>query len=183
MTGEVPEHSKTDDYLNKVYSAVDTIKRQILFTRDYKDLGEQSPEWYNVGKIVEEVCSPGSFGDLIFVNEVMNLEIYADPLFEKVIFNLLDNAVKHGEKITTIKFNSEETPDGMNLICEDDGVGIPEEFKEKIFKRQYYKNTGLGLFLSREILSITGISIKETGAPGKGARFEIIIPKNMYRFI
>jgi len=38
------------------------------------------------------------------------------------------------------------------------------------------------LFLSQEILSITGITITETGEPGKGARFEITVPKGAYRF-
>jgi signal transduction histidine kinase len=45
------------------------------------------------------------------------------------------------------------------------------------------KNTGLGLFLSREILAITGITITENGTPGKGARFEITVPEGMYRFV
>jgi len=183
MSGEVPEDSKTDEYLTKINGAVDTIKRQILFTKDYKDLGNQEPKWYNVGKIIENVSEINTFGELKVENEVMNLEIYVDPLFEKVIFNLFDNAVKHGEKITTIKFTSEETPEGLNLICEDDGVGVPVDVKEKIFNRQYYKNTGLGLFLSREILGITGLSISETGTPGKGARFEIIVPNTMYRLV
>jgi hypothetical protein len=41
----------------------------------------------------------------------------------------------------------------------------------------------MGLFLAREILSITSITIRETGEPGKGARFEIFVPKSAYRFI
>jgi signal transduction histidine kinase len=60
-------------------------------------------------------------------------------------------------------------------------VGIPEGAKERIFKREYYRNTGYGLFLSGEILSITGLSIRETGEPEKGARFEIVAPKGVYR--
>jgi len=40
----------------------------------------------------------------------------------------------------------------------------------------------MGLFLSREILSITGITIKEAGEPGKGARFEMTVPKGAWRF-
>jgi len=44
-------------------------------------------------------------------------------------------------------------------------------------------NTGLGMFLAREILSLTGIMIKETGVPGKGARFEIKVPNGMYRIL
>jgi K+-sensing histidine kinase KdpD len=39
------------------------------------------------------------------------------------------------------------------------------------------KHTGFGLYLMREILDITGITITETGEPGKGARFEMVVPK------
>ena len=49
--------------------------------------------------------------------------------------------------------------------------------------RGFGEHTGLGLFLSREILSITGITIAETSEPGKGARFEMIVPKGAYRFV
>jgi signal transduction histidine kinase len=68
-------------------------------------------------------------------------------------------------------------------VCEDDGVGIPADAKEKIFNRQYFTPSGLAMYISREILSITGISIRETGTPGNGARFEMRVPKGMYRFI
>jgi signal transduction histidine kinase len=71
---------------------------------------------------------------------------------------------------------------GLTLIFEDDRAGIPNGEKEKIFQRGFGKNTGLGLFLCREILSITGITIKETGEPGKGERFEIVVPQGFYRF-
>ena len=74
------------------------------------------------------------------------------------------------------------TDNGRLVITfEDDGVGIPAEFKTKIFNREYFKHTGFGLNLSREILEITGITITETGEPGKGARFEIRVPEGKYR--
>ena len=80
-------------------------------------------------------------------------EVFADPLITRVCYNLMDNAVRCGGKITTIRFSGEErgTSD-YHIVCEDDGVGIPDEKKEKIFERGYGKNTGMGLFLSREIL-------------------------------
>jgi len=56
---------------------------------------------------------------------------------------------------------------------------VPPENKELIFKRGFGSNTGLGLFLTREILAITGIEIAETGV--KGARFEIRVPQGRYR--
>ena len=53
--------------------------------------------------------------------------------------------------------------------------------KEKIFERGLGKNTGTGMALSREIHDITGITIRETGEPGKGARFEMVVPKGAWR--
>ena len=108
-------------------------------------------------------------------------EVFADPLIAKVFYNLMDNAVRYGGKITTILFTVQESGDDCQIVCEDDGEGVPTEEKEKIFDRGFGKNTGLGLALSREILSLTGITIRETGEPGKGARFEMTVPKGMWR--
>jgi len=68
------------------------------------------------------------------------------------------------------------------VIYKDNGEGIPVEYKEAIFERKFFKHTGFGLFLSRTILGITGMKIRETGEPGKGAKFEIIVPMGAYRF-
>jgi signal transduction histidine kinase len=56
-----------------------------------------------------------------------------------------------------------------------------DEDKKKLFRKGFGKHTGLGLFLSREILAITGITIAENGIPGKGARFEITVPDGNHR--
>jgi signal transduction histidine kinase len=69
------------------------------------------------------------------------------------------------------------------LIVEDNGSGIPAILKKQIFERGFGKNTGFGLFLIREILAITGLSIEETGTEGKGARFEIRLPPGSWRSI
>ena len=107
--------------------------------------------------------------------------MFADPLIVKVFYNLMDNAVRYGGKITTIWFSVKERGGDQILICEDDGEGVVADEKVKIFERGFGKNTGMGLALSREILDITGIAIKETGEPGKGARFEMTVPGGMWR--
>jgi signal transduction histidine kinase len=99
----------------------------------------------------------------------------------KVFYNLMDNAVRHGGKITAIRFFMQERDGTHIIVCEDDGDGVPAEEKEYIFNRGFGKNTGLGLALSREILLITGITIVENGEPGKGARFEMTVPTGCYR--
>ncbi|MCX6690607.1 MAG: HAMP domain-containing sensor histidine kinase, partial [Methanoregula sp.] len=110
-------------------------------------------------------------------------EVYADPLFLKVFYNLIDNALRYGGAgMKTIRVSSQESDACLTIICEDDGIGITEEEKKRLFTRGFGKNTGLGLFLSLEILAITGITITENGTPSKGARFEIKVPKGAYRF-
>jgi signal transduction histidine kinase len=69
----------------------------------------------------------------------------------------------------------------MVLVVEDNGGGVPADEKIKIFERGYGKNTGWGLFLVREILAVTWMTIAETGTPGKGARFEIHMPQGTFR--
>ncbi|MBP9009561.1 MAG: sensor histidine kinase, partial [Methanospirillum sp.] len=83
--------------------------------------------------------------------------------------------------VTTISISTRKDGDRLVILVEDDGAGIADDEKERIFERGYGKNTGLGLFLAREILAITGISISETGVPGKGARFEITVPEGRWR--
>ena len=88
----------------------------------------------------------------------------------------MDNALRYGKNITTIKFYFTISDKGLSLICEDDGVGIPEDYKQYIFDRGVGQNTGMGLFISREILGITRIEIEENGVFGEGARFEMLYP-------
>ena len=83
--------------------------------------------------------------------------------------------------MTRISLSSKQEPSGFTLIYEDDGIGIPDKDKKRIFERGVGKNTGLGLFLVREILSITGMTIDETGVFGNGARFEIHVPASDIR--
>jgi signal transduction histidine kinase len=85
-------------------------------------------------------------------------------------------------EVSRITFSSLIQKDHITIVCQDNGKGIPEPYKEAIFNRQHFENTGFGLFLSREILGITGLSIHETGEPDKGGRFEITVPQGYFRF-
>jgi PAS domain S-box-containing protein len=159
------------------------IQRQIAFTKEYQEVGVNLPVWQNVRDVVRRGLLNFEKSGLKFVIDLENIEIFADPLLEKVFYNLVDNAIRYGETVTTVRFYLVDSESGLSIICEDDGAGIPDNFKNAIFKRGVGKNTGMGLFLSREILSITKIGITENGIPGKGARFEISIPRGTYRFV
>jgi len=169
-------------FMDLILNAAHHIERQIAFTRDYQDIGVHSPTWQDVGDVIFQSVKIHNLAQIQVFNEISGIEIYADPLIGKVFFNLIDNAKRYGEKITQIRLYGSVENDQYIIVCEDDGVGIPEEFKLKIFKREYYKHTGFGLNLSREILDITGISILENGIFGTGARFEIVVPKGGWRY-
>lgn len=111
------------------------------------------------------------------------LEVFADPLLEKVFYNLIDNALRYGgEQMTAIRMTALEENQNLVIAVKDDGNGISDEDKKHLFNKGFGRHTGLGLFLSREILSITGITITETGVPGKGAQFEMTVPDGAWRF-
>ena len=109
-------------------------------------------------------------------------EIYADPLLGRVFFNLFDNTRQHGGEATRISIAHHPSGTGLIITVADNGAGISPDDKLHLFERGFGKHTGLGLFLSREILAITGISISETGIPNEGARFELVVPAGAFRF-
>jgi PAS domain S-box-containing protein len=171
------------EFITKEQQAADTIEQQITFTRDYKDLGVSAPAWQNVNTCIRKAMVALPMRTVNIVLDPADPYVYADPLFQKVFYNLIDNALRYGgNQIKAICILSKESDRGLTIVCEDDGVGIKDEDKKRLFTRGFGKDTGLGLFLSREILAITGITITETGIPGNGARFEITVPKGAYRF-
>jgi signal transduction histidine kinase len=161
---------------------IDAIHAQILFSRDYQKIGVESPQWQNISQMIQRACLTLKIPSLSIADSCNALEIYADPLLEKVFYNLVENAVRYAGQNPKIRFFTQEDPGRLLLICADNGPGVPEENKEKIFMRGFGKNTGLGLFLIRDILAMTDISIRENGTWGKGSRFEIAVPREAYRY-
>jgi PAS domain S-box-containing protein len=169
------------EQLKKIEQVTELIQKQIRFTRDYQTIGENAPQWQDIGITIDNAVGGLDLKGIRIERDLDGLEIFADYLLEKVFYNLVENSVRHGEKATVIRFSYRKDGDELVILCEDDGVGIPDGAKERIFRREYYRNTGYGLFLSGEILSITGLSIRETGVPDRGARFEIRAPKGTWR--
>ncbi len=176
------DRDQLTNFLGRMDLIADTIERQIEFTRLYEDMGVKAPIWQNIDALVRNAASSLPTRNVRVEAGCPGLEIVADSLLEKVFYNLIDNALRYGgPSMTCITVSSKESGFGMVISVEDDGAGISGEDKKRLFERGFGKHTGLGLFLSREILSITGITITETGEPGKGARFEILVPKGAYR--
>jgi PAS domain S-box-containing protein len=172
---------KISGYINKVENAITTIQREITFTRDYKDLGIRPPEWQRVKDIIRRASETQPMKSIKFDIRTGDLLVFADPFLEKVFANIFDNTIRHNGNVTEMKifFNG----DGRNgtLVIEDNGRGIPKSLKPHLFEYDVGKTTSFNLFLSQEILSITGLLISETGIEGKGARFEIFLPEGTWK--
>ncbi|MEN6442763.1 MAG: PAS domain S-box protein [Methanoregula sp.] len=166
------------EYLRKIKSATTAIRSHIEFTRLYQRLGTHEPQWIDVDTILPCSQVPAT---IVLKMDVQGVSVFTDPMLENVLCNLLDNSVRHGERVTEIRVSSHKEGEVLVLVWEDNGTGIAADEKKRIFERGFGKNTGLGLFLIQEILALTGIAIRETGEPGKGARFEILVPKGKYR--
>lgn len=165
------------DFLKKIDSVSTTIGRQIEFSKEYQELGVHDPGWY----CLDDIFARTKPKDILFSSSCSGTEIYADPMLEKVFANLFSNSVMHGEHVSRITIRCEPAGENLMITVEDNGAGIPIDLKQKIFQKGFGKNTGFGLFLAREILAITGISIHETGRHGSGARFEITVPESGFR--
>lgn len=170
------------DILQKEQLAAQTITRQMQFTRHYQDIGVKAPVWHNLTRTIQKIRAEFYHDIIKLTTSIPDVSIFADPLFPLICQNLIDNSVRHGTTLTRITFSAEPAGPDLLLVYEDDGIGVPEDEKTKIFERGYGKNTGMGLFLSQEILAITGLVMKETGIPGKGVRFEIRIPAGSFRY-
>lgn len=170
------------EYITNALTAGQTLKNTIEFTRECEDFGSLSSRWMDLISIVNAARSDVSFGDItadILISP--DIEIFADPIIQKVFSTLFENSVRHGTTISAIWITTEKRGKKIIIVYADDGIGIPEEDKERIFQHGYGKNTGIGLYLVRELLSITGLTICETGESGKGARFEIVVPQGFFR--
>ena len=185
MEGGIPAGSPLERYLGMIETGTANIEDQISFTRTYQDLGVESPVWQAIGGVSEHAASLISGRQLAITVEAGGYEVYADPLLVKVFYNLFENAARHGgEGVSRAVVAARPVAGGdgaLEITIRDDGEGVAAGLKERIFDRSFGKNTGFGLFLTREILSITGMEIRETGTEGTGACFVITVPAGGWR--
>ncbi|MCW4016895.1 MAG: PAS domain S-box protein [Candidatus Bathyarchaeota archaeon] len=175
---QLARNNDVSEYFDSIDSAVDQIEKLFSFSKVYEMLGAESLSYIDCEKCVAEALSLFSgIDDLTFVNSCSKLTLLADSLLRQIFYNLVDNSLRHGKTVSQIKIYYEDGDSQLRLVYEDNGVGIAEDEKEKIFKDGYGKGTGYGLYLIRKICMVYGWTIKETGTQDKGAQFTITIPK------
>jgi signal transduction histidine kinase len=167
------------DVSEKMEQAVKESLKIFDFAKIYEQLGVEELKYVDVENTLKEAVSLFSGLNLKVINNCHGLSLFADSFLRQLFYNLIDNSRKHGKKTTTIRVYYETSESGeLRLIYEDDGVGISAENKSRLFSEGFSTggSSGFGLFLIKKMMDVYDWTITETGEPGKGAKFIIIIP-------
>lgn len=173
--------SGIDLIIKKTRNQLTIIRRKLSILHDFSDLGNKSPAWLRVQDEIINAAERLDFNETSLCPWTRRLEIFADPHLSTVFYHLLENPLKFRNEVSRIIITYRISDDKCLISVEDDGPGIEAGDKENLFNQGVEEGYGHGLFLSHEILSITGIKIFETGISGKGAIFELIVPSGGFR--
>lgn len=173
------DHSR---YAEAMHRSADAIERQVRFAKDYQNLGSRELVWQSVEEVFRRSIETLPLAGVTMSLKVKGLHLRADRMIERVFYNLVDNTLEHGGSVKNIQLSAQREGEELHLIYEDDGKGVEEERKKGIFEIVHGEEAGLGLFLCRSILELSGIHIEECGTPGDGARFVMHVPRESYQY-
>lgn len=170
--------------ISRIEATIQAINRQISTSSDHLIPGHAGHMWMNLGKLISHAQSMIQQESVVIEHDVWAVEVFGDSLLEKVVYNLFDNAIRHGDGVSRINCGYVQKSDSIVWYVQDNGKGVPEAEREQMFRASSQTDKGKGLYLAYQILNACGMQISECGAQyGTGARFEITIPDGLYRFV
>lgn len=173
---ENPELSK---FLNEIDNAADASNKLFEFSSTYEKIGAEARTKINLGEYFNQASTLlPDLQRIKLINKCQGLSVLADSLIRQLFYNLLDNSLKHGKKVTEIRLYFIESGEGAKVFYEDNGAGIPQINRVKLFTEGFTtgNGSGLGLLLIKKMVEAYGWSITEEGKPEKGVKFVISIP-------
>jgi len=179
---DLDSDSRFDEIIIRMEKTASSMHRQISSSGELLIPGASARVWLNLGGITRSAAEMLS-DQVTIQNNLHGVEVYGDPLIERVVYNLFDNALNHGGGVRNIVCDFQCDESGLIWIIRDDGQGINRDDKNRIFRPRTGSNSGMGLFMVDQILAACGMRIDETGQPGKGAEFQIRVPAPLYRMI
>lgn len=175
--------------LQRLNLLVDKVLKLSMFEK--KEI-ELKYELLNLADVVEEVVASmrlqtEKYRGTVTVNTEGDCSLQADRLHMlSVVFNLLDNALKYGRENPEVQMSLEEKEETIELKVTDNGIGIPVEYKDKVFDKFFRiphgdthnaKGYGLGLsYVAHVVKKHKGTIAVESGT-GTGSAFIINLPK------
>ncbi len=182
---EISKEITKNEECMKCFEAEEVLLKKIhellKYTVDYQKIGMQPPRWLNVGETIQTVLSLMDMSSLRMNINVNSLELFGDPSIELMFAHLLKNTLNNGKDVPEIRINFDKVPEGLRLLFEDNSKGIPLNRKKSLFNEPIINANNFYLKFIHDILEFSGMSIRETGDPDKGLRFEILVPHGAYR--
>jgi len=177
--------------INKVFKMSELISNLLDVSKIQAGKLELSRSDFDFVKVIRDVANnlqeTTKVHDLKFNPQENALEIFADQeRIEHVIMNLIGNAIKYSPDGGDILIAAGTDGGQIWFSVSDEGIGIPENDLENIFQRFYrvrgsassFAGSGIGLYLSAEIVKKHGGSIKAESIENKGTTLKFSIPAN-----
>jgi len=181
--GELAKNSSADSvtksYMEEISKKCHLMRKLLETAKIYQLAGEMGQQWYEIRELMDSVAAEAASEGLRVTHKVSGIRVMADVSLDRAIISVLENLPEGGGEI---RLDCHHSEDGLVITIERPGDGVPELVKERIFELgyNYGGSDGYGLFLAREMLRASQLALRETGVPGKGTRFEILVPKGKY---
>ncbi|MFW6145089.1 MAG: PAS domain S-box protein, partial [Candidatus Natronoplasma sp.] len=179
---DLPEEARSsvEKGKNMTKNTMDLIEK----VRKLRELGEEEIIEVDMNSVLSSVLSNyekqmKSEGIDVDVERV-ECRVKGGSLLEEVFHNLIENSIRHSN-CSELSIQIKEIEDECRVIFEDDGKGIPDDVKEKIFDKGFKKGenagSGLGMYLAKEIVESYGGSVEVKDSEMGGARFDVRLKK------
>jgi len=165
-------------YLNGIRKNCLKILSILDFNRDFENLGAEERVPTKVALSFYKAVEFLKLGNIDARCDCGDLKVIADSLLIRLFYNLIDNSLKYGENLSKIRLYN----DGDHrLIYEDDGGGIPEDKRAKLYSSSLEDAGVRGLTLINRIIESYDWTLTEEGKPNVGVRFVIDLPEENRR--
>ncbi|ACL17712.1 sensor histidine kinase [Methanosphaerula palustris] len=155
----------------------------LQYTMDYQKIGSLPRRWMSVEDAVHQAWSRIGVTLLRIDLDLDHLELFCDPTLDRMFSLLIEYTLKNQSTNPEVRITCTEVPDGLCLTYEDNSAGLSGSRKRDLFTREIVRAQDFCITFVHDILESSGMSIRETGEPGRGTRFEITVPQGLFRFI
>tara|TARA_R110002050_G_scaffold293182_1_gene449425 strand:+ start:97555 stop:99012 length:1458 start_codon:yes stop_codon:yes gene_type:complete len=176
-------HSKVDEYSKTLIQQIDTMSSIASAFSNFAKMPAQQNETLNVVKIVKLALDIFNEDYIIFTAEAEEITAKFDRTqLIRVVTNLVKNAIQamSENQIPKIVINVGASANNVIITVSDNGSGVSEENKEKVFEPKFTTKTsgmGLGLAMVKNIIETYKGSITFSSEKDKGTRFKVTFPK------
>jgi two-component system phosphate regulon sensor histidine kinase PhoR len=192
LDGAINDENVNIDFLNRAFIQTKRLKELVddLITISKFETGvKMSRRYFGISpvirKTIDELSSLANRKNINInfdVTDTDRIKVFGDEQrLQQVLVNLIDNAIKYTPESGTINISLEQREKEVNVIIEDNGIGIPQSDIKRIFERFYRVDktrsrdvggSGLGLSIVKHILEAHSSQIRVSSEQNKGTRFE-----------